>query len=86
MLFLAKGRVESTAVHNKASVSERTFCVPAVGVVLRKLLQIVFEQHLVARNPLHRLQHVVLQRQGATHLLTLAKSHHKRHIVHMSLQ
>lgn len=54
-------------------MSELTFCVPTIRVVLRKLLQIVFEQHLVARNPLHRLQHVVLQRQGATHLLTLSK-------------
>lgn len=48
-----------------------TFCVLAVQSVLGKLLQVVFEQHLVARDPLDRLQHVVLQRQVPANILFL---------------
>jgi len=55
---------------------ELTFSIPPVYVILWKFLQIVFEQHLVARNPLHRLQHVMLQSQIPTHVLTL-KTHSK---------
>lgn len=35
-------QVKSTAAQNEASASELTFCIPAIRVVLRKLLQIVF--------------------------------------------
>ncbi|TNN85086.1 hypothetical protein EYF80_004740 [Liparis tanakae] len=45
---------------------------PSISVVLRQLLQIVFQQHLVARDSLHGLQHVVLERQAAADLLALS--------------
>lgn len=51
-----------------------TFCVSSVGVVRRQLLQIVFQQHLVARDSLHGLQHVMLERQAATDLLNLSRN------------
>lgn len=50
-----------------------TFCISSVGVVLRQLLQIVFEQHLVARDSLHGLEHVMLKCQEAAGLLTLPR-------------
>lgn len=55
------------------SIPVLTFGVLSVGVVLRQLLQVVLKQHLIARDSLHRLQHVMLKRQGATDLLTLSK-------------
>lgn len=49
----------------------RTLCIPLIRVFVRQLLQVVFKQHLISRDSLHRLQHVMLQRQAATDLLTL---------------
>ena len=56
--------------------SPLTLSVPAVLVILRQPPQVVSEQHLIARNPLNRLQHVVLQGQISTHLLTLRNHTH----------
>lgn len=55
-----------------------TFCISSVGVVLRQLLQVVFKQHLVSRDSLHRLQHVMLKSQTATDLLALCREKQKR--------
>lgn len=52
-----------------------TLCVFAVQRVTWQLLQVVLQQQLVARNPLDRLQHVVLQRQVPTHILFLRPKH-----------
>lgn len=49
----------------------RTLSVPSVHVVLRKLLQVVFEEHLVSWYSLYWFQHVMLQRQTPTHFLLL---------------
>lgn len=49
-----------------------TLCIFPVQSVAGQLLQVVFEQQLVARNPLDRLQHVVLQRQVPAHVLLLS--------------
>lgn len=48
-----------------------TFCIFSVQSVLGQLLQVVFEQQLIARNPLNGFQHVMLQRQVPTHFLFL---------------
>lgn len=50
---------------------ELTFSIPPVYVILRKFLEIVFEQHLVSWHSLNRLQHVMLQRQTSTNFLPL---------------
>ncbi len=42
-----------------------------IWVILGQFLQVIREQHLITWNPLDRLQHVVLQGQAATLLLTL---------------
>jgi len=44
----------------------RTFSIGAIGGILGQSAQIVAEKHLVARHPLDRRQHVVLQAQLAT--------------------
>lgn len=54
----------------------RTLGVPVVRGVLRQPVKIVFEQKLVAWDPLNRLQHVVLQSQVPTALLPLCTHTH----------
>ena len=55
-----------------------TLCIFSVHSILRQLLQVVFEQQLVARDPLNRLQHVVLQRQVTTYILFLMVQRQKQ--------
>ncbi len=51
----------------------RTLGVPVVRGVLRQPVEVIFEEQLIARNPLNRLQHVMLQSQVTTTLLPLHK-------------
>lgn len=46
-----------------------------IWVILGQFLQVISEQHLVTWDPLNGLQHVVLQGQAATSLLTLETGH-----------
>lgn len=54
-----------------------TFCIFSVQSVVRQLLQVVFEQQLIARNPLNGFQHVMLQRQVPAHFLFLVDARTK---------
>lgn len=51
-----------------------TLGVPVVRGVLWQPVEVIFEQQLIARNPLNRLQHVVLQSQVPTALLPLHRN------------
>lgn len=51
----------------------RTLCVFPVQCIVRQFLQIVLEQEFIARDPLNRLQHVVLESQVPTHILLLCR-------------
>ena len=59
-----------------------TLCISAVRVVLGELLQVVFQQHLISRDSLHWLQHVMLKCQTAADLLTLYRYKQKAQMIH----
>lgn len=65
------GRKEACQVHGSLTVG-----IIIIWVALWQLLEVISEQHLVTWEPLHWLQHVMLQGQAARNLLTLQVKTH----------